>query len=46
MIVYGVITEESIIDLFLAGIGPRIMLASVLVIYLLPDIALYIPFKL
>lgn len=27
MIVYGVITEESIVDLFLAGIGPGIFLA-------------------
>ncbi len=33
MIVYGVITEESIIDLFLAGIGPGLMLAGAFIVF-------------
>ena len=33
MIVYGVVTEESIIDLFLAGIGPGLMLAGLFIVY-------------
>lgn len=33
MIVYGVITEESIVDLFLAGIIPGLMLASAFIVY-------------
>ncbi len=33
MIIYGVVTEESIISLFLAGIGPGILLASLFVLY-------------
>jgi tripartite ATP-independent transporter DctM subunit len=33
MIVYGVITDTSIIDLFLAGIGPGIMLAAMFILY-------------
>jgi C4-dicarboxylate transporter DctM subunit len=33
MIVYGVITEESIIDLFLAGIGPGLMLAGSFIVF-------------
>ena len=33
MIVYGFITEESVIALFLAGIGPGIFLISLLIIY-------------
>ncbi|MCP3944126.1 MAG: TRAP transporter large permease [Desulfobacteraceae bacterium] len=31
MIIYGVITEESIVDLFLAGIGPGIFLACLFI---------------
>lgn len=33
MIVYGVITEESIVSLFLAGIGPGIFLATCFIFY-------------
>ena len=33
MIIYGVVTEESIISLFLAGIGPGILLASLFILY-------------
>lgn len=33
MIVYGVITEESIVSLFLAGIGPGLLLAGCFIIY-------------
>lgn len=33
MIVYGVITEESIIDLFLAGIGPGLLLCGLFIVY-------------
>ncbi len=33
MIVYGFITEESVISLFLAGIGPGILLVGLFVIY-------------
>jgi C4-dicarboxylate transporter, DctM subunit len=33
MIVYGVITEESIVDLFLAGIVPGLVMASGFIIY-------------
>ncbi len=33
MIVYGVITEESIVDLFLAGVGPGLMLAGLFILF-------------
>ncbi|MBT7942078.1 MAG: TRAP transporter large permease [Alphaproteobacteria bacterium] len=33
MIIYGVITEESIVDLFMAGIGPGLMLAGFFIVY-------------
>ena len=33
MIVYGFVTEESVISLFLAGIGPGIFLISLFIIY-------------
>ncbi len=33
MIIYGVVTEESIISLFLAGIGPGILLATLFILY-------------
>jgi C4-dicarboxylate transporter DctM subunit len=33
MIVYGVVTEESIVDLFLAGIGPGLMLAGLFILF-------------
>jgi len=33
MIVYGVVTEESIIDLFLAGIGPGLMLSGAFIVF-------------
>ncbi|MEK9752036.1 MAG: TRAP transporter large permease subunit [Rhodospirillaceae bacterium] len=33
MIIYGVITEESIVDLFLAGIGPGMLLVAFFIIY-------------
>ena len=33
MIVYGVITDQSIIDLFLAGIGPGLLLAGMFALY-------------
>ncbi|MGO3406215.1 TRAP transporter large permease [Marinomonas sp.] len=35
MIVYGVITEESIVDLFLAGIVPGLLMASGFILYCL-----------
>jgi len=35
MIVYGIITEESIVDLFLAGIGPGLMLAGLFIVFCL-----------
>ena len=33
LIIYGVITEESIVDLFLAGIGPGLMLAGLFIVF-------------
>lgn len=33
MIIYGVVTEESIIDLFLAGIGPGLFLCGLFICY-------------
>ncbi len=33
MIVYGVITEESIVDLFLAGIGPGLLLVGLFILF-------------
>ena len=33
MIVYGVITEESIIDLFLAGVGPGLLLMTLFIVF-------------
>lgn len=33
MIIYGVITEESIVDLFMAGFGPGLLLALMFIIY-------------
>ena len=33
MIIYGVVTEESIVDLFKAGIGPGLMLASMFILF-------------
>jgi len=33
MIVYGVITEQSIVDLFLAGIGPGILLSGFFILF-------------
>ncbi len=33
MILYGVITEESIVQLFLAGIGPGLLLAMLFILY-------------
>ena len=33
MIIYGVVTEESIVDLFLAGVGPGLMLVAAFIIY-------------
>ena len=33
MIIYGVVTEESIVQLFLAGIGPGLMLAGLFILY-------------
>lgn len=33
MIIYGVVTEESIVDLFLAGIGPGLMLVVFFILY-------------
>ena len=33
MIVYGVITEESIVDLFLAGIGPGLLLSGMFILF-------------
>ncbi len=35
MIIYGVVTEESIVDLFLAGIGPGLMLATLFILFCL-----------
>ncbi|MBQ0833155.1 TRAP transporter large permease [Marinobacter sp.] len=33
MIVYGVITEESIVDLFLAGVGPGLIMAGSFIVF-------------
>jgi len=33
MIVYGVVTEESIVSLFLAGIGPGLLLAGLFIVF-------------
>jgi len=33
MIIYGVVTEESIVDLFKAGIGPGLMLATLFILF-------------
>ncbi len=33
MIIYGVVTEESIVDLFLAGIGPGLFLATAFILF-------------
>lgn len=33
LIIYGVIAEESIIDLFLAGIGPGLMLSGLFIVF-------------
>jgi len=33
MIIYGVVTEESIVDLFLAGIGPGLLLAGLFILF-------------
>lgn len=33
MIIYGVITDCSIVDLFLAGVGPGLLLAAVFIVY-------------
>lgn len=33
MIIYGVVTEESIVDLFLAGIGPGLLLAGFFILF-------------
>jgi len=33
MIVYGVITEESIVDLFLAGVGPGLLMAGGFILF-------------
>jgi len=33
MIVYGVITEESIVDLFLAGVGPGLLMAGSFILF-------------
>lgn len=33
MILYGVITEESIVDLFMAGVGPGILLTLMFILY-------------
>ena len=33
MIIYGVVTEESIVDLFKAGIGPGLMLAGLFILF-------------
>ncbi len=33
MIIYGVITEESIVDLFMAGFGPGLLLAGLFILY-------------
>jgi len=33
MIIYGVVTEESIVDLFKAGIGPGLMLAGMFILF-------------
>ena len=35
LILYGVITEESIVDLFMAGIGPGLLLMSMFIIFCL-----------
>lgn len=41
MIVYGVVTEESIVDLFLAGIGPGLLLAALFALYAMAHAALF-----
>ncbi len=41
MIIYGVVTEESIISLFLAGIGPGILLATLFVLYAMVHAAFF-----
>jgi C4-dicarboxylate transporter DctM subunit len=33
LIIYGVVTEESIVDLFLAGLGPGILLAGLFIVF-------------
>jgi C4-dicarboxylate transporter DctM subunit len=33
MILYGVITEESIVDLFMAGVGPGLLLTGLFIVY-------------
>lgn len=33
MIIFGVVAEESIVDLFLAGIGPGLMLAGMFIVF-------------
>lgn len=33
MIIYGVVTEESIVDLFFAGIGPGLLLAGLFILF-------------
>ncbi len=33
MIIYGVITEESIVDLFMAGFGPGLLLAGLFILF-------------
>lgn len=35
LILYGVITEESIVDLFMAGVGPGLLLMSLFIVYCL-----------
>jgi tripartite ATP-independent transporter DctM subunit len=35
LILYGVITEESIVDLFMAGVGPGLLLMGLFIIYCL-----------
>ncbi len=41
MIIYGVVTEESIISLFLAGIGPGILLAGLFILYAMVHAAFF-----
>ena len=35
LILYGVITEESIVDLFMAGVGPGLLLMALFIVYCL-----------